>query len=113
LLRIMEALPRPERMLPNHPSRALATPALIWVELEGRDSAGAAWATIACPECLRSFSQLLGASLGPILEADCIHCRSSIHYAVVQPAERAPGQAFHWNPAQGKPQPQVVPQPYC
>jgi CheY-like chemotaxis protein len=113
LLRIMEALPRPGRMMPNHPSRALATPALIWVELRGHDSAGMAWVTIACPECLRTFPQPLGRSLGPILETECIHCNSSIHYAVIQPAERAPGQAFQRNPARRQPQPESAPQPYC
>jgi CheY-like chemotaxis protein len=112
LLRIIAALPLPERMLPNHPSRALATPALIWVELQGNDNSGAAWVTIPCPECLRTFSYPLGSSLGPIFETNCVHCHSSIHYAVVHPAERDPGQAFCWRPAQGNQQPEIVPQPY-
>ena len=44
--------------------------------------------TIPCPECLRAFPQALCGEIGSISEAECVYCRSRIHYAVVPPIER-------------------------
>ena len=104
LLRILEALPQPERMLHNHEKAAAP---ILWIHPNGHDPAGVAFVTIACPECLRAFPQPVGSSRNPIRETECIFCGSSIHYAIVEPAEQAAGQAFQWgqgNRAEGKPQ---------
>ena len=101
LLRILEALPRPERMLQNHEKAAMP----IWIHPNGHDPAGVAFVTIACPECLRAFPQPVGSSRNPIRETECIFCGSSIHYAIVEPDDHAAaGQAFQWNRTEGKPQ---------
>jgi len=109
LLRILEALPRPELMRPTHPKAAEP----IWIHPNGHDPAGVGYVTIACPECLRTFPHPLGNSHGQIRETACIFCRSSIHYAIVEPAGLADGQAFKWgrgNRAEGKQQPGRVAQ---
>jgi CheY-like chemotaxis protein len=89
LLRIMGALPQPDRLPCNH-ATALAP---IWIQRNGQDNSGEAYATITCPECLRTFSQACGGSTSPVRETDCIHCHSLIHYAIVQSTDRTPAQA--------------------
>jgi hypothetical protein len=49
---------------------------------------------IACPECLRTFPQIVGKAISPIHETACVHCSSLIHYAIVQPMHSAAPQAF-------------------
>ena len=109
LLRILGALPNADRVLPNRPSSALAP---IWIQSNGRDNSGEPYVMICCTECLRAFPQALGGSVSPIRIADCIYCRSLIHYAIVQPAERAPLQVFHRYPAEGIPNPASAAQFY-
>jgi CheY-like chemotaxis protein len=57
----------------------------IWVPKNGHDEAGRAYITIYCPECLRTFPQMLGDQIGEIHEADCIYCKSLTRYAIVKP----------------------------
>jgi CheY-like chemotaxis protein len=108
LLRILEALPRPKQMPPSRP----AASAPLWIQRDERNSSGVACVTIACPECLRSFPQPLGGSIGQMRETDCIYCHTSIHYAIVEPVEPAPAQIFQRNPAKRKPIPVNQPQFY-
>jgi len=82
LLRMMETLPRPERMPANHP--AVLQP--LWVHLNQQENSGVAHVTIACPECLRTFAHPLGNARGLIRETECIYCRASIQYAIDQAA---------------------------
>jgi CheY-like chemotaxis protein len=100
LLRILGALPNVDRVLPNRPPSALAP---IWIQSNGHDNSGEPYVMICCTECLRTFPQALGGSVSAIREADCIYCHSLIHYAIVQPAERAPVQVFQRHPAEGLP----------
>lgn len=100
LLRILGALPNVDRVLPNRPSSALAP---IWIQSNGRNNSGEPYVMICCTECLRTFPQALGGSVSLIREADCIYCHNLIHYAIVQPAERAPSQVFQRHPAEGLP----------
>ncbi len=44
---------------------------------------------IACPECLRTFPDNLDGS-SPIHETGCIHCSSTIHYAIVDTLDPTP-----------------------
>jgi CheY-like chemotaxis protein len=54
----------------------------IWVAQNGYDSAGEAYITITCPECLRTFPQMLDGSLTPTSSTKCAHCGVSIPFAV-------------------------------
>jgi hypothetical protein len=58
---------------------------------------------IACPECLRTFPQVLGKAISPIHETACIHCSSRIHYAIVQPMNPASPQVFQRKPSAALP----------
>jgi hypothetical protein len=84
LLQILGTLPQVKRRAPQPSSSA----APLWIHRNGHGSAPETCVTISCPECLRSFPQALDDSDGLVRETDCIHCRSSIQYAIVQPAER-------------------------
>ena len=54
----------------------------IWIAQNGYDSAGEAYITMTCPECLREFPHALGASHDPISSTVCVHCGISIPFAV-------------------------------
>jgi CheY-like chemotaxis protein len=85
LLRILETLPWPERMTGKQASAG----APIRVQVNRHEDSGEAQVTIACPECLRTYSQNLDGTVRPMLETACIHCHASIHCAIVEPAEPA------------------------
>lgn len=89
LLRIMETLPQTERKAqpPTSPDE------LLWIHHNSHDLSPDASITITCPECMRSFSQSLGTGYLK-RKADCIYCHCSIHYAIVQDADRMPLQAY-------------------
>jgi hypothetical protein len=86
LLRILGSLPWPEQTPSNRPPNAWAP---IWIQSNGHDGSGEAYVTIACPECLRTFPQAIGGSPGLLRETVCIHCRGSIRFAIVPPADTA------------------------
>lgn len=90
LLRIMGALSWPERRPQHHANNS----APIWIEKNGHAPSGEAFVIIACPECLRTFSQSIGKSAYPIHETDCIHCHSLIHYAIVKQLDEMLSMAF-------------------
>jgi len=89
LLRILETLPQTERKA--HPPTS--PDALLWIHHNSHDLSPDASITITCPECLRTFSQPLGTGYLK-RKADCIYCRCSIHYAIVQYASRMPLQTY-------------------
>lgn len=91
LLRIIESLPLMERRDPL-PAR-VAAPLLI--HRNGSDTFREACAPIACPECLRTFPQLLYGSSGRERTTNCIYCGSSIQYSVVEPLNRMPLRSFY------------------
>jgi CheY-like chemotaxis protein len=92
LLRIMEALPGPER---KHSSHAPAL-APVWIERNEHDNSGEAYVKILCPECLRTFSQSCGGSITEARETDCIYCHRLIHYSIVQSTDQAPERVNQW-----------------
>lgn len=94
LLQIVEAVTHPERPTIQLPSRL----APIWIQSNGHDPSGEAYVVIACPECLRTFPQVLGKAISPIYETACVHCSSLIHFAIVQPMNPASPQAFQRKP---------------
>lgn len=86
LLRIIEVRPRLTQQPAPQPSTATEP---VWVQMPEPNSPEAPSVAIVCPECLRSFPQPLGTS--PCLtmrETECIHCRASIRYVVVEPTDR-------------------------
>jgi CheY-like chemotaxis protein len=85
LLRLIETLPQVERKahLPASPDE------FLWIHHNNHDLSPDASVTITCPECLRTFPQTLGSDYLN-RKGDCIYCRCSIHYAIVQGAERIP-----------------------
>ena len=88
LLRIVGGMSRPERQpVLRHPDAL--TP--IWIPGNGHGPSGMPYVTIACPECLRAFTQVIGAASAVMQEAICTSCSSSIRYAVVQPTNAAFG----------------------
>jgi CheY-like chemotaxis protein len=86
LLKIVEAVSyreSPSILQPLGPS------APIWIARNGHDPNGEAYVMITCPECLRAFPQTLDEAICAVQETACVHCYSSIHYAIVQPMEPA------------------------
>jgi CheY-like chemotaxis protein len=73
----------------------------IWIQRNGQNAWGEGYITIACPECLRTFPQATGSSTCQFHDTICIYCRSSIHYAIVEPLERQPLQVLRTDPAEG------------
>ena len=88
LLKIMDALPQPDR---SHQSHATML-APIWIQQNEKGHSEEAYATISCPECLRTFSQPVRGPISSMRETDCIFCSSSIHFANAQPTDRSRSQ---------------------
>jgi CheY-like chemotaxis protein len=80
LMRIMESLPRMERFAyqPSCPE------APIWIQANSPELAADEQVIITCPECMRTFPQTLGTGYLR-RKTDCVHCYSTIHYAIVPP----------------------------
>jgi CheY-like chemotaxis protein len=97
LLRMMEAAPRPERMTPRHADASN----FIWIQPGGQDASKEACATVACPECERSFQLLIGGAGGAVRETGCVHCHAPIRYALAPAADQARGQGIQ-SSAQGE-----------
>jgi CheY-like chemotaxis protein len=93
LLGIVKVMARLERSSVQHS----ITLAPIWIPKNGHDSSGVEYVMIVCPECMRTFPQVLAEALRPIYETGCVHCSSPIRYAIVQPA---PPQSLQRMPAQ-------------
>jgi CheY-like chemotaxis protein len=86
LLHMLDAQPR--TMRPSDVHSGPIQP--IWVQLKGKEKAEGASVTIACPECLRSFSHICEPSNSHVRTARCTHCNGLIHFALVEPVmERA------------------------
>jgi len=79
LLKIVESTPRQKRTAPKPP----ALPPPIWVSKNERGNSGEAFATIECPECLRTFPQALEGAMGQIGKTECVVCGSLIRYAII------------------------------
>jgi CheY-like chemotaxis protein len=63
-------------------SKKSRIPALIWIARNIHDCSGHAYVLLSCPECLRTFPELL-AHEAPIHESKCIYCRKLLRYAIV------------------------------
>lgn len=88
LLRMMEAVPRPERMTPRHADAS----DFIWIQPDGQGANEEVCAMVACPECERTFRLLVDGVGGAVRETGCVHCHAPIRYALATTAEQARGQ---------------------
>lgn len=88
LLKIIEGLAQTERLPTNPP--AASSP--LSVQRNGNNASGEPYVTIACTECLRTFQQAIGGSLSSIREGQCVHCRNTVYYAIVEPVDWSPEQ---------------------
>jgi CheY-like chemotaxis protein len=86
LLKIIEGLAQPERLLTNPP----ATSSPLWIQRNGNNASGEPYVTIACPECLRTFQHTVGSSLSPTREGQCVHCGNTVYYAIIEPVDYSP-----------------------
>jgi CheY-like chemotaxis protein len=108
LLQIMGNLQHQERRA----ARRIEPSDPIWIQRGAHDAQGDACLTIACPECLRTFPHTLGSSICQIREAICVHCDSSIRYAIVEPLSRLPSQTLHKSTSEAREMPDSAPQFY-
>jgi CheY-like chemotaxis protein len=58
----------------------------VWVPSNGHNHAGQPYVTLACPDCMRTFEQVIGATGCLVQRATCHHCWSAMHFAVVSKA---------------------------
>jgi CheY-like chemotaxis protein len=86
LLKIVEAMTQPKRSQSSPDSHSLMP---IWIPSNGYTPCGTQHVMIACPECLRTFPQVLDDPISLIHQTNCIHCHRFIHFAVVQPGHPA------------------------
>jgi CheY-like chemotaxis protein len=62
----------------------------IWVMHNGNDRGGEPFVVINCPDCLRSFPQVLESVVCPVFATHCVHCNALIHYAIVPQVRPVP-----------------------
>lgn len=79
LLKILAALPLPDRVRPNQP----APMEIRRSQPEERDSFETLHVTIACPKCRGAFPHALTSATFRAREVECVHCRSLIPFAIV------------------------------
>jgi CheY-like chemotaxis protein len=86
-----------EAMTHPHKSQAadlsLRSDVPIWIPTNGHDPAGEPYVMISCPECLRTFPQVLGRKAASTLLTECAHCSSPIRYAIVHSVDPLPPAA--------------------
>ena len=88
LMRAIESLAPPNKVLRD-------TPEPIWIQRNGHDTQGEGFVTIACPDCFRTFQQVISGAALPMFETSCIFCQSSIHYGIVERSDPAFPLRFH------------------
>jgi len=79
LMQLVRALTEKSRPLERH------APIPVWISRTGTNRYGGAHIAITCPECLRVFPQYLGEQNSFAEETRCLHCSSSVQFALVEP----------------------------
>jgi CheY-like chemotaxis protein len=74
--------------------RHLCTAAAVWVPSNRDESRAQSYAVLSCPECLRTFPQVLDENPSLIQRAACIFCQSLVLYAILQPSGSVPAGVF-------------------
>jgi len=90
LLRIIQTLPQSRHRVRQ---RFSSSPPLR-IHFDGHAASSEACVTIECPECLRTFPQPVAEESRFLRETDCIHCGSSIQYAIIAPPGHRRSQPF-------------------
>lgn len=81
LIEMVAAWARENHLAASH-ARSATKP--LWIPSNGHDHAGQDYVTIACPDCFRTFPQVL-AELEPVVQqTNCVHCARPIHFAIVR-----------------------------
>jgi CheY-like chemotaxis protein len=96
LIQIVKAMAHPDR-LPSYRNPSILAP--IWIAKNGHNTAGQPYILVPCPECLRTFPQVLGDAENLIHATSCAYCLSLIHYAILLPTDPASPQAFQRKPS--------------
>jgi CheY-like chemotaxis protein len=94
LLGLMELATREH--LPRERSDVDSEP--MWVTDMGADALEGILLMIHCPDCMRSFSHVCADARShgdEFREIDCMHCKTKIYYAIVQPLDPMTSQPFH------------------
>lgn len=105
VLQIVEAMTQPDCPSLQDPS----TLTLVRIPHNGHGLRGEKYIMITCPECLRTFPQVLGEFICPIHKTGCVHCRSLIHFTIVEPSAQASPPVFRAVAQWGMPKPLSVP----
>jgi CheY-like chemotaxis protein len=74
-------------------TRSLRTETPIWIPTNGHDPAGEPYVMISCPECLRTFPQVLEKEPDRTRTTKCVHCSNPIQYAIVHSENPLPAAA--------------------
>ena len=106
LLRILDTLSRTEL----HASMASSSMAPLWIHRSKNEFSLEESVTIACPECLRTFSQPLQGALDRTQAAKCVYCNCQIYFAIVIDGPSL--AAMHSSSAETKSASKVLPQYY-
>jgi CheY-like chemotaxis protein len=85
LIEILESL-IPEVRIDPKPSVAVQP---IWIASNGHNASGEAYVTIECPECLKSFPEVLTSTVATTSYTACVYCGCSIRYAIARPQDQA------------------------
>jgi len=80
----------------------------IWIQRNGHNASGGEFVIIVCPDCFRTFPQVIGGTAGLILDTTCVFCRSVIPYAVVAPLDLTFPQRLQPAPRFARPCMEVV-----
>jgi CheY-like chemotaxis protein len=106
LIQIVKAMANPER-LPSYRNPSILAP--IWIAKNGHNTAGQPYILVPCPECLRTFPEILSDADNLIHATTCVYCLSLIHYAILLPTDPASPQAFQRKPPATVPAPVTAP----
>jgi CheY-like chemotaxis protein len=96
LIQIVKAMVLTDRQ-PIYRNPKILAP--IWIVKNGHNSAGQPYILVPCPECLRTFPEILDDTENLIHETTCAYCLSLIHYAILLPTDPASPQAFQRKPS--------------
>jgi CheY-like chemotaxis protein len=91
LLGAVEAMTHPTKSQAARIS--LRSDAPMWIPTNGHDPSGEPYVIISCPECLRTFPQVLDKKPASTRNTECAHCSNPIQYAIVHSLDPLPAAA--------------------
>jgi CheY-like chemotaxis protein len=91
LLGAVEAMMHPQKS--QAPQFSPRSNAPIWIPTNGHDPSGEPYVMISCPECLRTFPQVLDKKAASTRNTKCAHCSNPIEYAIIHSMNTLPSAA--------------------